>query len=224
MARRSSIAFGDLLQGQGEVEDLARVDPAREDQVDQVGQVAAYGGGAAAQADVGEEQLLAVDRHVAGDADEADVAAGAGRAQGLLHAWGADALQHTVGADTFGEVLDAGDTFLAALGDDVVAPNSRASFWRDAWRLMAMIRSAPSCLAESTASSPTAPSPTTATVPPGRTSAQTAAWWPVDMTSERVSSEASIASEWPEPGTGTSAPSASGTRTASPWPPSPLAG
>ena len=56
---------------------------------------------------------------------------------------------------------------------------------------------------------------TRATVPPGRTSAQTAAWWPADMTSERASREASVSSEWPEPGTGTSAPSASGTRTAS---------
>ena len=47
-----------------------------------------------------------------------------------------------------------------------------------------------------------------------------AAWWPVDMTSDRVSSERSMASEWPEPGTLTRVPSASGTRTASPWPPS----
>ena len=44
------------------------------------------------------------------------------------------------------------------------------------------------------------------------------------ITSESVSSDASIASEWPEPGTATSVPSASGTRTASPWPPSPFMG
>jgi len=42
---------------------------------------------------------------------------------------------------------------------------------------------------------PTAPSPTTATVRPGRTSALTAAWWPVDITSDNVSSEMSISSE-----------------------------
>src|SRR5687768_14714197 len=72
------VALGDLVQGQGEVEDLARVDAAGQGPVDQVGQVAAYGGGAAAQADLGEEQLLALDRNVVRDADEADVAAGAG--------------------------------------------------------------------------------------------------------------------------------------------------
>jgi len=44
-----------------------------------------------------------------------------------------------------------------------VAPNSNASFWRGSWRLIAMTRSAPSCLAARTARRPTAPSPTTAT-------------------------------------------------------------
>ena len=40
--------------------------------------------------------------------------------QGLLHGLGgADALQDGVGADAVGQVLDAGDAFLAALGDDV---------------------------------------------------------------------------------------------------------
>src|ERR671916_694888 len=61
-----------------------------------------------------------------------------------------------------------------------VAPNSSASFCRDSWRLIAMIRSAPSCLAASTAQRPTAPSPTTATVLPGPASAATAPKQPVD--------------------------------------------
>src|SRR5436190_18075116 len=60
-----------------------------------------------------------------------------------------------------------------------VAPNSSASFWRGTWRLMAMIRSAPRCFAASTPSRPTAPSPTTATVFPGPTSAATAPNQPV---------------------------------------------
>ena len=47
-----------------------------------------------------------------------------------------------------------------------------------------MIRSAPSCLAASTASSPTAPSPTTATVLPGPASAATAPNQPVPSTSD----------------------------------------
>src|SRR4051794_23378956 len=55
-----------------------------------------------------------------------------------------------------------------------VAPNSVARRWRDPWRLIAMMRSAPSCLAAMMPSRPTAPSPTTATVLPGATSAPTA--------------------------------------------------
>src|SRR6478752_1936130 len=114
------VSLGDLVQGQGEVEDLARVDPARKDAVDQVGQVAAYGGRAAAQADVGEEQLLPVDGDLVGDTDEADVATGSGGVQGLAHGLsGADALQDRVGTDPAGQLLDPGDTFLTALGDDV---------------------------------------------------------------------------------------------------------
>lgn len=42
---------------------------------------------------------------------------------------------------------------------------------------------------------PTAPSPTTATVLPGFTPALTAAWYPVPITSERVSSERMVSSE-----------------------------
>src|SRR5947208_13164027 len=63
-----------------------------------------------------------------------------------------------------------------------VAPNSRASFCRDSWRLMAIIRSAPICLADRTPRSPTAPSPTTATVLPGFTLAASAANHPVPIT------------------------------------------
>ena len=44
-----------------------------------------------------------------------------------------------------------------------------------------MIRSAPSRWAASTAESPTAPSPTTATTMPGPTPALTAAWLPVHI-------------------------------------------
>ena len=75
-----------------------------------------------------------------------------------------------------------------------VAPKRRASACRSAWRLSAMMRSAPMRAAASTPSRPTAPSPTTATVEPGRTPAATAAWCPVGKTSERVRSDASIAS------------------------------
>src|SRR6266542_1868359 len=82
-----------------------------------------------------------------------------------------------------------------------------------------MTRSAPSRFAAITPHRPTAPSPTTATVFPGPTSAATAAWWPVPITSESVSSDGISASSRPT-GSTTSVPSACGTRKASPCPPS----
>ena len=75
-----------------------------------------------------------------------------------------------------------------------VAPNSRASAARSSCLDMAMTRSAPSWLAARTAMSPTAPSPTTATVSPGPASAATAPNHPVPRTSEAASREATVAS------------------------------
>ena len=55
-----------------------------------------------------------------GDADEADVAAGADRSDGLQHRLlGADGLDDRVDAEATGEVLDAGDAVVAAFVDDV---------------------------------------------------------------------------------------------------------
>src|SRR5436190_17057148 len=82
-----------------------------------------------------------------------------------------------------------------------------------------MICSAPSRFAAITPQRPTAPSPTTATDLPGPTFAACAAWCPVAITSESVSSDGISASSSPT-GRTTSVPSACGTRTASPWPPS----
>ena len=103
-----------------------------------------------------------------------------------------------------------------------VAPYSRPRSVRASCRPIRMIRSAPSCLADSTASSPTAPSPMTATVSPAVTPARWAACQPVPYTSDRVSSEASRPSSavvGSTSGTLTRVPSASGTRTASAWQP-----
>lgn len=69
-----------------------------------------------------------------------------------------------------------------------VAPNSRASFCRDSWRDMAVMRSAPISLAAITAHRPTAPSPTTTAVEPGLTSVASAAHQPVPITSETARS------------------------------------
>ncbi len=73
-----------------------------------------------------------------------------------------------------------------------VAPNRRAIFCRSSCRDIATTRSAPIWAAASTAQSPTAPSPTTTTVSPGFTPAETAQCQPVGRTSERVSSDGSI--------------------------------
>src|SRR4051812_36196986 len=72
------IPLGRLLQRQGEVEDLARVDPAVDDPLDEVGQEAAHRRGTAADLDVRVEELGAIDRDAMRHADDADAAAGAG--------------------------------------------------------------------------------------------------------------------------------------------------
>src|SRR5689334_7573950 len=77
------VALGGLIKREGEVEDLAGFDGPAHDQLDQLGQVLPDGGWAAVQVDVGEEQLLAGQRDVVGDADIAHMAAWAGGVDGL---------------------------------------------------------------------------------------------------------------------------------------------
>ncbi len=114
------VALGCPVEREGEVEDLAGVDLAVPDELDEVGQVLPYGGGSAVDVDAGHEELVAGDRDVVGDADEADVAAGAGGVDGLHHGLlGADGLDDRVGAEAAGELLDLRDALLAALLDDV---------------------------------------------------------------------------------------------------------
>src|SRR5256714_7481920 len=73
-----------------------------------------------------------------------------------------------------------------------------------------MIRAAPSCAAASTPRRPTAPSPTTATVLPGPTSAATAPNQPVPSTSD-AARKLGIRSSAGTSGVATSVPSARGT-------------
>ena len=66
------------------------------------------------------EEVHPVQGDAVGDADEADVAAGAGGADGLDHRFlGADGLDDGVRAEAIGELLDRGDAVVAALHDDV---------------------------------------------------------------------------------------------------------
>ncbi len=98
-----------------------------------------------------------------------------------------------------------------------VAPKAVASCWRDSWRDIATIRSAPSSLAAMTPHRPTAPSPMTTAVLPGRTREETAACQPVAMTSARVSSDGRRASSG-TPSVATRVPSAWCTLTSSACP------
>src|SRR5436190_3282294 len=79
------VPVGRFVEREGEVEDLAGVDVAVPDQLDELGQEAAHGRGTAEEVHLGEEQFVAGDRDVVADADEADVAAGAGGAHRLRH-------------------------------------------------------------------------------------------------------------------------------------------
>src|ERR671913_138557 len=114
------VALRRLVQREGEVEDLAGVDLAVPDEQDQLGQVLRDGGGAAVDVDTGHEQLVAGDRDIVGDADEAHVTARPGGVDRLHHGLlGTDGLDDRVGAEADGELLDPGDAVVAALGDDV---------------------------------------------------------------------------------------------------------
>ena len=121
--------------------------------------------------------------------DVADHAAGTDRPEGLEHRLGgADALEDRVGTDPVGELHDRPRRRRRRARSRCRWHRTRRrAVCRGSWRLIAMTRSAPSCDAASTPHSPTAPSPTTATVMPGRTPAETAACQPVLITSDSAS-------------------------------------
>src|SRR5579885_359988 len=78
-----AVALRHLVQGQGEIEDAARVDCPVPHQLDQLGQEAAHRSGTAEQADVGEEQPFAVQLDPVRDANVAHGPAWAGGTDGL---------------------------------------------------------------------------------------------------------------------------------------------
>jgi hypothetical protein len=70
--------------------------------------------------DVGPEQLAPGQLHVVENANETDMPAGPGRAHGLHERLlGADRLNNRMRAQSVGEFLDPGHTFIATLFDDV---------------------------------------------------------------------------------------------------------
>src|SRR5215211_6651608 len=71
-----AVAVGGLVERQRDVEDLAGVDLAVPDEVDQLGQEAPHWGRPAVDMGEAPEQVHAVQRDAMGDADEPDMAAG----------------------------------------------------------------------------------------------------------------------------------------------------
>src|SRR5437773_3752867 len=98
-----AVTVRDLLERQRQVEDLAGIDLALPREVDQRGQVAAYGGRATVEVDVREEQLLPSDLDAMRNTDVAHVSARVGGPDRLHHRLlRADTLQHGVGAESVG--------------------------------------------------------------------------------------------------------------------------
>ena len=115
-----AVTLGGPVQGEGQVEDLAGLDGAVPDELDQFGQEAPDRGGAAVDVDAGHEEVVSGDGDIMRDAHEPDVPTGAGRADRLHHRLlGADGLDDRVGTEPAGEVLDLRDSIVTALFDDV---------------------------------------------------------------------------------------------------------
>src|SRR5438270_3009702 len=117
--RHGGVGVVDVVQAGLVVEYQARVDAAGEDVTEQLGNVAAGRGDAAAQADVAEDDRLQRDGEVVRDTDGADDRPDPGDAECGVHGLaGAGAFQGG-GADTAGHVHDQLGGVVTALGDDV---------------------------------------------------------------------------------------------------------
>src|SRR5690625_3497351 len=79
------VCFGCFLQRKGEVKDCARVDLVSHDELNELGQEATYRRRTAEQVYGGNEEISAIELNAVCDTDEADVPAGAGGANCLLH-------------------------------------------------------------------------------------------------------------------------------------------
>src|SRR4051794_38045854 len=79
------VPFGDLIERQREIEHLAWVDRAVEDETDQIRQIAAHRCGATEQPHVSEEQVRTVEHHAVWHPDVADRSARTRDSEGLLH-------------------------------------------------------------------------------------------------------------------------------------------
>ena len=102
----------------------------------------------------------------------------------------ADALEHRVGAEAAGQLLDALDRLLAALADDVGGAELAGE--RDPVGVAAQdddLLGAEALGGDHAAQADGAVADDGDAILPGATPATTAAWWPVPITSESVSSD-----------------------------------
>ena len=184
-----------LVEWELEVEDLAGVDPPVPDQVDEFGRNRRTGAGPPCRL-MPEKNKSATGSSTSWKTPTRWPPGRVERMAWVNDSWVPTA-STTVCAEPSGQLLDPCHSVVAALFDDVGGAELAGQRCRGACRLIAIICSAPSCLAASTASSPTAPSPTTATAFPGPAWAATAANHPVPSTSEAASNDGiSSASGW----------------------------
>jgi hypothetical protein len=97
-----------------------------------------------AQVHMGVEQLLARQLDAMGDTDVADVPPGRVERMACSIDFWVPTASRLSAPRVAGGLLDPCDTGIAALGDDVGGAEVMASRWRGSWRLIAMMRSAPS--------------------------------------------------------------------------------
>ncbi len=115
-----TVALRHLIKRQRQVEHLTGINLPLPHRVDQLGQEAAHGRGATVKVDVSVEQLLAIKVDSVRDADVAHIAATASGLDRLHHRLlRTDTLQHRVRTDSVGQLLDAGDALVTALGHDI---------------------------------------------------------------------------------------------------------
>src|SRR5579859_1447217 len=114
-----AIGLRDLIQRKGRIKYLTGIDFSVPHQLDQVRQVPADWSRTSMETDEVEKHRPHVELHSMGHADISNGATRPSRSDGLHHGFlCADALQHRIGSDAVGQVLDPGYSLIAELSYD----------------------------------------------------------------------------------------------------------
>ena len=101
-----AVTLGHVVKRQGQVEHLPGIDLPAPHQLDQLGQVATHRSGTAVEANVSEEQLLAIELDSVRDANVAHLPAFPAGTDRLQHRLlSSNALQNRVSTDSVGQLL-----------------------------------------------------------------------------------------------------------------------